>query len=136
MGPKPTTYLDGRFPPEITTRNRRIVVAHRWLFRGDGFVITVPEGFATDLASVPRIVWPLVSAWDLSFAAPILHDYIYAYRGVLPSGGIYPSDRTFTRRQADRLFAQLMAEEGVVFWRRRLAWLAVRLFGWLPWARQ
>jgi len=40
------------------------------------YKITVPEGFATDLASTPRIAWSLVAPWDIARAA-IIHDYLY-----------------------------------------------------------
>lgn len=124
-----STYLAGRSQPEITQRNGQTVLARPWRFFGFGYTLRVPEGYVTDLASVPRLFWPLISAWDLSFAAPILHDFLYEYGGRPPAGAAYPANVGFSRRETDALFLHLMAEEGVAAWRRWIAWAAVRLFG-------
>ena len=126
-------YLAARPPPSITRTLGITRLASAWNFFGKDYVVRIPTGFVTDLASIPRPLWVLIAPMDLTFAAPILHDYLYQCGGVPPPGGVYPSDVTFTRREADRLFAQLMKEEKIVFWRRHLAWVAVRLFGWATW---
>jgi hypothetical protein len=38
--------------------------------------ITCKKGFVTDLASVPRAIWWLISPWDIARAA-IIHDLLY-----------------------------------------------------------
>ena len=38
--------------------------------------ITCSKGFVTDLASVPRAIWWLISPWDIARAA-IIHDLLY-----------------------------------------------------------
>ena len=95
-------------------------------------LITVPEGFEFDLASIPRLFWWLIAPFELSIAAPLLHDFLYHHEGDLPPGSIEPP-RAYTRLQADRLFRDIMQTEGVPAWRRTLAFLAVRAFGWLGW---
>src|SRR5262245_27877039 len=45
----------------------------------DGYTIYVAKGFLTDLASVPRAAWWAIAPFELSVAAPIVHDYIYDY---------------------------------------------------------
>lgn len=42
-----------------------------------GKTIVVPKGFVTDLASVPRKLWSLLSPIDSYMTAAILHDYLY-----------------------------------------------------------
>jgi hypothetical protein len=49
-------------------------------------VITVPEGFQFDLASIPRMFWGLIAPFELSIAAPLLHDFLYHHQGDLPPG--------------------------------------------------
>jgi hypothetical protein len=124
-------------PPLISRRlidgHWSVVVAAVWKVHGEDFTLTIPPGFKTDLASVPRILWVLVARDELSFGGPIAHDFLYQCGGVPPAGTCYPSTKTFTRREVDALFSSLMREFGVVPWRRRAAWLAVRLFGWIPW---
>ena len=38
--------------------------------------ITCKKGFKTDLASVPRVIWNIISPWDIARAA-IIHDLLY-----------------------------------------------------------
>ena len=46
--------------------------------------LTVPAGFAFDLASIPRLFWPLAAPFELSIAAPLLHDFLYRYAAPRP----------------------------------------------------
>ena len=107
------------------------VLAKDWSVSVDGRTFKIPEGFTFDLASIPRLMWvvPGFAPFELSTAAPLLHDFIYRYRGLMPVGVI------IYRAQADRFFRLIMAEEGVGRVRRNLAWLAVRVGGWISWRR-
>lgn len=89
-----------------------------------GRTIRVPAGFRFDAASVPRIVWSLISPTDLGVVAPLVHDWLYR------TGG---QDGEFSRREADRLFKAHMRSEGVADWKVRLAYTAVRAFGRRSW---
>ena len=104
-------------------------------YRDGQNLITVPEGFRFDLASIPRVFWWLISPFELSIAAPLLHDFLYAYDGDPPAGSIEPP-RVYTRKQADQLFRTIMEIEGVPAWRRNLAYWAVRSFGWTGWRKK
>jgi hypothetical protein len=84
---------------------------------------------------VPRLFWPLVAPFELSIAAPLLHDFLYRHAGDPPAPAVAPP-RRYTRRDADRLFRELMAAEGVARWRRDAAWAAARLFGAPSWGRR
>lgn len=97
-----------------------------------GHVITVPEGFAFDLSSVPRLFWWSIAPFELSIVAPLVHDFLYRYRGDPPAGAVVP-ERTYTRKEADDLFKRIMKREGVAGWRWRVAYAAVRLLGWSEW---
>lgn len=94
--------------------------------------IRIPAGFKFDLASVPRPFWWLISPFELSIVAPLVHDFLYQYAGEPPEGTVVPP-KTYTRAEVDRLFLQLMRREGVAAWRRLLAYAAVRLFGACAW---
>lgn len=98
----------------------------------DDYRIRIPAGFEFDLASVPRPLWWLIAPFELSIAAPLIHDFLYRSAGRPPAGTVVPP-RTFTRAQADRLFLEIMRREHVAAWRRKLAYLAVRLFGSFWW---
>jgi len=77
--------------------------------------ITVPAGFATDLASVPRL--PVVH-WLFAGRArrsAIVHDWLYEQR--------YP------RQWADAVFRAAMQTEQVGFFHRWAMWAGVRIGG-------
>lgn len=78
--------------------------------------VVVPAGFDTDFASVPRIPFAYLVAGDTAHASAVVHDYLYRYGKC-------------TRKQADEVFLEAMAAEGVPWWRARLMYRAVRLFG-------
>ena len=81
--------------------------------------ITVPTGFETDYASIPRLFRFFFSPTEKGvWRAAILHDWLYANAPV-------------SRRFADSIFVYAMKSDGAGFLKRNLIWLAVRLFGWL-----
>jgi len=86
-----------------------------------GLRITVPAGFATDLASVPRFFWWWFPPAGDHAAAAVVHDWFYQHRN-----GV-------SRFLADAIFRDLMTSLGVSVWRRWCMWMAVRLFGWRVW---
>ena len=87
--------------------------------------LTVPAGFESDGASVPRLLWGVVFPRDdrQALFAAIMHDYIY--RAHPPKWG---------RADADELFLHLMQQGGVPDARRICAYAGVRLFGRRAWA--
>jgi len=116
------TYLgDGRWRLEQAYEHRH----------GDT-TITVPAGFEFDLSSVPRVFWSLIAPFELSIAAPLLHDFLYRYGGNPPTGSVTPP-RTYTRAEADRMFREIMKAEGVSAWRRTLGYAVTRIFGRSAW---
>ena len=62
--------------------------------------ITCRKGFVTDLASVPRAIWWLISPWDIARAA-IIHDLLYKrirqYRAEEGSLDAHPTADTVVR---------------------------------------
>lgn len=81
--------------------------------------IEVPAGFTTDLASVPRVVWSVISPWDLALEA-IFHDRLY-------------EQQTVKRRVADQTLLSMMEDRGVPWAMRWAVYLAVRLGGRSAW---
>jgi len=64
----------------------------------DGVLITVPAGFETDYASVPRLPLMWLIAGDVAHEAAVLHDFLYRIHS-LPD---------VDRKQADECFLALM----------------------------
>lgn len=83
-------------------------------------VITVPAGFVTDLASIPRVFYistPPIGDYDM---AAVVHDFLY-------------TAQVTTRAQADGIFKQAMQDCGVGWYTRTKMYLAVRMFGGKIW---
>lgn len=84
--------------------------------------ITVPAGFETDFASVPRFFWRLLPPTGEGIPygkAAVIHDFLYR-----------TSTIDVTRKQADGIFFDAMTDLGVGNFTRHAMWLAVRLGGW------
>jgi hypothetical protein len=99
--------------------------------------ITAKSGFRTDLASIPRIFWVLIASYELSLAAPLVHDLIYRSAGEVmpPDGEVSPGGKVFTREEADDIFLELMTRAKVPYWKRNVAYLAVSYFGEDSWRK-
>lgn len=121
--PRPALDYDVRRAVWVLTRRYSLV--------HDGCTLTIPKGYTLDLASVPRVLWWFISSFELGLIGPLLHDFLYQCKGE-PGTAIRPP-RTFTRQQVDRIFLAVMEREGVSAIRRRLAYIAVRLFGAHAW---
>lgn len=115
--------------PRYDVRRDQWVVDDAWSYtdRRRGITITVPAGYRCDLASVPRLLWWLIAPMELSQCAPVLHDRLYG------AGGVLDGRAAYDRATADRLFLEVMTEEGVPRWRRAAAYRAVRIFGRFAW---
>ncbi len=94
----------------------------------DGPGITVPAGFMTDFASVPRIFWWLISPYGKHGKAAVLHDFLY-YMARNGTG------KPRTRKEADVVFLQAMKVLGVATWKRLAMYYAVRIGARRAWVR-
>lgn len=81
-----------------------------------GMTITVPTGFITDLASVPRLPFAYWMAGGTASRAAVIHDFLYVTKIV-------------TKDVADLVFLEAMKDSGVGSVRRRVMYWAVWLFG-------
>lgn len=78
------------------------------------FGYTVPAGFVTDGATVPRIAWAMLPPVHEYFPSAVLHDWM------IETG--YP------RKLSDRVFRDSMISLGVNKYRARLMYAAVRSY--------
>ena len=95
-------------------------------------VVSVPKGYITDLASVPRFCWAFIAPFDVARAA-VVHDILYekintAYKG---EKILTKHDRERYRKVADDVFKEGMesAVPPVPKWKIWAAYNAVRVFG-------
>lgn len=101
-----------------------------------GHLYRVPSGSTTDGMSTPPIVrsLPGFEPTGAHWFSAILHDA--AYRGTLERFRFTGYQRAnLTRTQADQLFDDALATQGVGPIRRGLIYHALRLFGWQAYRR-
>ncbi len=125
--------------PVLTHDGRLWVLAEDCRYAAlDGSHLTVKRGFHSDLASIPRLFWAIIASFELSLLAPILHDLLYQCGGSvkLPHGEVTPAGRMFNRKDADDLFLELMTRSKIAYWKRNVAYLAVRAFGQSSWQEE
>lgn len=82
--------------------------------------LTVPRGFDTDLATIPRVLWvvlPKVGRWD---RAAVIHDWLY-------------TTGEYTRAQSDAVLYEAMNLDRVPWSRRWIIYLGVRIGGQTAW---
>jgi hypothetical protein len=86
--------------------------------KGDAF--TVPLGFVTDFATVPRfLVWKMLPYGPYTRAA-VLHDWLIEHR-------INAASDRVTSRDVDGIFRRVMEDLGTPWMTRWQMWAAVRL---------
>lgn len=80
------------------------------------FGITVPEGFITDLASIPRLPFIYLILNGVADMPGVLHDYLY-------------SCGKYDRAECDKIFLDAMLSIGISKWKAYAIYTGVRLFG-------
>jgi hypothetical protein len=99
--------------------------------------ITVPEGFVTDLASIPRPVWDLLPPDGPWTKAAVIHDFLYYTGGTGVWGAKHiktiTRERPYSRAEADWILRDAMQDRGVDVVSRNIIYLAVRIGGGGGW---
>lgn len=84
---------------------------------------TVPAGFETDFATVPRVIQWLIPTYGKYTLAAILHDYFCVE---LSTALKQQREPFITSSDTDGVFRRVMRELGVPFAQRWLIWTGVR----------
>lgn len=104
----------------------------RFIAARGGRVLTPPDRFVHDYASIPRFVWPLIGpptgdGPEANYGpAAILHDWAYDH-------GVWDSGEPLTRKQADAIIWEACFDLNVVEWKLETIYLAVRIGGGKHW---
>lgn len=105
-------YIDGR--------NWQVAEAFSYaVYLPEKIFITVPMGFITDFASIPRALWAILPPTGKYGKAAVIHDYLYNRANA----------QGWTKAMADRVFYDAMGDLGVPQAQRWVMWQAVRAFG-------
>ncbi len=83
--------------------------------------VTVPTGFVTDFASIPRVFWSLLPSDGEYAHAAVIHDYLYW-------------NQARSREEADSIFKGAMEDLRVDARMVGILYNAVRMFGTSAWA--
>ncbi len=84
----------------------------------DGEIIAVPKGYVTDLATIPRWYWSIISpARSDLIEASIIHDYLYGCPGMI------------SRAEADAILYSALINNGSSEYVAKKMYYSVRLFG-------
>lgn len=87
-------------------------------YKIDGVTYSVPQGFTTNLASIPRILWSIYSPNEANtIPGAVIHDYLYFCPGEM------------TRLEVDDIFYDALIYKHVSVFTAFKYWLAVRIFG-------
>ncbi len=90
--------------------------------KGSGNTIVVADGFETDFASIPRVLWIVLPKWGKYGNAAVVHDWLY-----------WEQDRT--RKISDQIMLEAMGVLKVSGLQKYPIYWAVRLFGGIAWKR-
>lgn len=92
--------------------------------------VTVPAGFLSDGATVPRILRSFVGTMGRHSQAAVLHDYLTETHLISVKNRLTGevSDQTIDRATADRIFYESLEVLGVPVWKRILIRLGVDIF--------
>jgi len=111
---------------EATEAGNTITLKRAFTVQWRGRKLRVPKNFESDGASIPRLLWRLVSPCihQSTIRASIAHDFLYR---TTPEG--------WTRKEADQLFRDLCKRDGLADFRATIAYLGLQLFGWWSWGK-
>ena len=88
--------------------------------------VSVPAGFETDLASVPRLI-VIYELWgNRCHREAVIHDYLYRQDSVPQA----------SKLQADRVFLEAMRVRGNPFYIRWFMFAGVAAFAWMSFHRR
>jgi hypothetical protein len=104
----------------LTANPRKYRVMSPLIWECNKHNVEIPEGFFTDLVTVPTILGKYFPSTSPITKAAVLHDFIYA-TGMM------------SKYDADLLFRKAMGVVGVSLGLRTTAYTAVTLFASIPW---
>lgn len=106
-------------PCLIPVKGNKFKLCDNMIVHIDNEYHAVPKGFKTDLASVPRIMWPIFSPTDYDSIAPaVLHDWHYC------------CSPEVSRKKADDSFYYALRAHGMGKTRAFIYYMGVRCVGW------
>lgn len=88
--------------------------------------VTVPAGFVTDGATVPRMFWSIFPPWGIYGQAAVLHDYLCVNRQLTKNGD--KENLSVSQREIDKIFYKAMKVLETPVWKRSIIYASVRIW--------
>lgn len=94
-----------------------------YIFDDMGIRTTIQQGFKTDGASIPRLLWRVIGHpfAPCTIRAVVVHDYLYSRH----------CDLKMDRKKADREFINIMKADNVNIIKRIIMYFGVRIGSWI-----
>lgn len=113
---------------EIQGSGKEFILVEEYSINTCFGLVIIPKGFKTDLASIPKIFWSIISPLEAHFPAAVLHDYFYRVPLARKIGGIILS-----REQVDNVFLEEMFDLKISWCKRKVMYYVVRFGGNSSW---
>lgn len=88
-----------------------------------GDIVTVPVGFVTDLASIPRVFWDVLPPFGNYTEAAVIHDFLYSD----------PEQRKRGKDACDKILEMAALDYGTPQWQVDMLYEGVRAGGQSAW---
>ena len=116
-----------------TNESKRFEVASPFTYYidklGGNLKVSIPIGFRTDFASVPRLFWRVIPPIGLYGKAAVVHDYLCENKHAWQIDNQGNSAcYMVSRKEADKIFRDAMQVLGVGKIKRNIMFLGVRLY--------
>jgi len=88
--------------------------------------VPIPTGFVSDLASIPRFLWPILPPWGEYDRAVAVHDFLWNPAGYIV-GLETGRPRAVSKMEANAIMDAVMELDNVAMWRRKALLVGVNL---------
>lgn len=109
-----------------------------WTYEFEDHTIVVPKKFEFDGASIPKLLWFILSPTGLLLIPGLIHDFGYRYDYLWASDP--SSDSGYKKiyinkgqKFWDHLFYKVGKEVNGIAFINFICWIALTLFGWFAW---
>lgn len=121
-----------RFLKHFESRRWELVEDYNLYLPWLDITLVIPKGFIFDGASVPRVLWPIMSPTGILFIGSIFHDFGYKYNGFLDKN-LKIVYNECGRKFVDDLFCDINVYVNDIHAMNQVAWFFLRSFGWMAW---
>ena len=122
------------------TEIRQWQVAENWAYKKGDKTLVIPKGFIFDGASIPRVLWGVLSPTGLLLIPGLIHDFGYRYDYIWcvdanSKTGFIKLHKCAGRKVWDKIFYEVGTKVDGIPLINALAWLALTTLGGIAWKK-